>query len=193
MAWRLASIVVSLSGLACACGGGGGAGTTARTTGEVAPVGTASPSVPASIQSQIATASSDECTLISAADVAASFDEPGPLGTGAMGEANGPACGYPHPRHGGYLLVLQFRQLSRWDEYASSGRRVDGLGREAQLVSSSELFVRDEHRNTVLMILAPDGDAHVALFRVASRIYGVSPERVLAQLTATSFSETQSS
>ncbi len=97
-----------------------------------------------------------------------------------MGEKNGPACGFPHPQKGGYLLVLQFQLPSRWNEYAKSGQQVVGLGREAQLVSSSTLFVRDERRHVVLMILAPDGDASEKLLRIASRIYGTSPDSVHA-------------
>lgn len=98
-----------------------------------------------------------------------------------MGEKNGPACGFPHPRQGGYVLVLQFQSPSRWNEYAKSGQQVVGLGHQARLVSSSTLFVRDEKRNVVLMILAPDGDANEKLLRLASRIYATSTDSVLAR------------
>ena len=97
-----------------------------------------------------------------------------------MGEKNGPACGFPHPRQGGYLLVLQFQSPLRWKEYAESGQQVVGLGYEARLVSPSTLFVRDEKRNVVLMILAPGGDANETLLRIAGRIYDISPDSVLA-------------
>ena len=48
-----------------------------------------------------------------------------------MGEASGPACGYPHPRAGGYLLVIQFQELAWWGGYAKSGTRIEGLGLDA--------------------------------------------------------------
>ncbi len=179
MTRRVAAIAVLLAVVTNACSRG--TSTTARSSDAPATIGASESSDLAGIQSQIATASSDVCPIISAADVAVIFGETTPLTTQAMSEKNGPACGFPHPRQGGYVLVLQFQSPSRWKEYAESGQQVVGLGREAQLVSSSTLFVRDEKRNVVLMILAPDGDASGKLLRIASRIYGTSPDNVLAR------------
>src|SRR5204863_2380699 len=113
-----------------------------------------------SIRAQIAKASTDICTLVSAQNVAVSFAETAPLTTQPMGEASGPACGYPNPRAGGYLLVIQFQDLAWWDGYAKSGKPIEGLGLDAVLSSTKpELLVRDVERGTVIMFLAADSPA----------------------------------
>ena len=128
----------------------------------------------ASIRAQIAKAATDICTLISAKDVGLSFEETVPLTTQPMGEAAGPACGFPHPRAGGYLLVIQFQNIANFDGYAKTGRRVDGLGLDAVLSSSKSLYVRDVERDTTIMFLAPENTAASvdSLLRVVAHIYG---------------------
>jgi hypothetical protein len=130
----------------------------------------------ASIRAQIARAGTDICTLISAQDVGLSFEETVPLTTQPMGEAAGPACGFPHPRAGGYLLVIQFQSIAYFDGYAKTGRRVDGLGLDVVLSSRDKLYVRDVERSSTIMFLAPDDTATSAdsLLRVVAHVYGKS-------------------
>ena len=177
MGHRLAPIAVAVAGLVAAC-----ASTptlsASRSPNVNSTITTLDGAALDALDAQLVTAANDVCTLVGATDVGASFDEPAPLTTQPMGEANGPACGYPHPRHGGYLLVIQYQLLSRWSDYERAGRLVIGLGVDARLASSSELLVRDEQRHTVIRLLAPDGDEEAALLRVASRIYGAPVDGV---------------
>ena len=117
------------------------------------------------------------CPLLSPEAVASSFDEKRPLTTQPMVEGRGPACGYPHPRHGGYLLVVQFQALADWDEHLALGRRVDGLGHPARIETKAvdSLYVLDVERHAVGMFLAPQSDNSVtALLRVSAHVYGVT-------------------
>ena len=180
MTQRIAMVALLLATIASSCG----ADTAATGQASDAPIPTSA--VASSnlqvIKTQLAAAASDGCPLISASDVADILGEATPLRTRAMSEASGPACGFPHPRQGGYILVLQLQPPTRWSEYQKIGQEVVGLGFEAQLVSASKLYVRDEARHVVLMILAPDGDVSSSeLLRIASRIYGASPDSVRAR------------
>ena len=126
-------------------------------------------------RAQIATATTDICTLVTPAAVAASFGSTAILHTASMGEAHGPACGYPHPDHGGYLLVIQFRALASWDTADTTGSAIDDLAAPAKLDrhssgGSATLFVRDQTRNAVVMLLAPEGPPE-AILRIASLVY----------------------
>lgn len=92
-----------------------------------------------------------------------------------MGEAHGPACGYPNPDNRGYLLVIQFRSLASWNTADTTGSPIDDLTLPAKFDCDSggggaTLFVRDETRNAVVMLLAPEGPAD-AVLRVALLIY----------------------
>ena len=126
-------------------------------------------------RAQIAKATTDICTLVIPEAVAASFGSTAVLHTSAMGEAHGPACGYPHPNHGGYLLVIQFRTLASWDTADTTGTAIDDLAVPAKLDRHSgggntTLFVRDQTRDAVVTFLAPEGPPE-AVLRVASFIY----------------------
>ena len=171
MGHRVTATWVAVAALVAACGTAP-ASSANRAPGTDATSTTVGRSALDAIDAQLITAAEDVCTLVAATDVGASFEESSPLTTQPMGEANGPACGYPHPRHGGYLLVIQYQLPSRWSEHERTGRRVVGLAVDARLESTSELFVRDQRRDAVIMLLAPDGDAEAALLRLASRIYG---------------------
>ena len=99
----------------------------------------------------------------------------GTFTTQPMMEGRGPARGYPHPRNGGYLLVLQFQALAEWDQHLAQGRRVDGLGHPARLETKAvaSLYVLDVERHAVVMFLSPQSDnAVTALLRVAAHVYG---------------------
>ncbi|MCC6522654.1 MAG: hypothetical protein IT373_08350 [Polyangiaceae bacterium] len=115
------------------------------------------------------------CMLVSPEAVAASFVSGAALRTAPMGEANGPACGYPDPDRGGYLLVIQRRSLASWDTADTTGTPIADLGVAARLDEdagngSASLFVRDEPRHAVMMFLAPSGPP-AALLRVAGHLY----------------------
>jgi hypothetical protein len=130
------------------------------------------------IRAQIATAETQVCAVVSAEKVQLGFRESTPLRTQPMGQASGPACGFPHPRQGGYLLVIQFQDLARWGAYAQAGKVVHGLGREAVVTgtSSVQLNVLDLERGSVVMFLAPDAQpgSQDALLEVAAFAYGVA-------------------
>lgn len=146
-----------------------------------ATVTTTTNSALASIRAQIATASTDVCTLVSAQNVGLSFAQTVPLTTQPMGEARGPACGFPNPNAGGYLLVIQFQDLAYWGGHASTGKRVEGLGLDAVLSPTlPELYVLDIDRGHMIMFLAADRPVGYAdsLLRVAALIYGKSPASV---------------
>ena len=134
------------------------------------------------VRAQLAVAASDVCAVVSAENVRSSFRESAPLTTQPMSEGSGPACGYPHPRQGGYLLVIQFQPLSRWEAYVQSGKMVQGLGRDAVVVgtttTSPQLMVLDLQRGAVIMFLAPDPSliAVDTLVDVAALAYGVPRE-----------------
>ncbi len=123
------------------------------------------------------------CPLLSSEAVAASFEENGPLTTQPMVEGRGPACGVPHPRHGGYLLVVQFQALAEWDQHLAKGQRLDGLGHPARIETGgggASLYVLDNGRHAVVMYLAPDSDnAVAALLRVAAHVYNVTASRLI--------------
>jgi hypothetical protein len=159
------------------------------TSGSPASVTTASSStIPATtnhldaVRAQLAVAASDVCAVVTAEHVRSSFRESTPLTTQPMSEGSGPACGYPHPREGGYLVVIQFQELARWGGYAKSGKLVQGLGYDAVLTgtTSPQLMVRDAQRSAVVMFLAPDPApiAVEALLEIAAFAYGVPREGV---------------
>jgi hypothetical protein len=129
------------------------------------------------VRRQLAIAASEVCAITSAENVRISFRETAPLGTQPMGEASGPACGYPHPRQGGYLLVIQFQEPTRWGAYAQAGQVVRGLGRDAVVTgtTSPQLNVLDNSRSAVIVFLAPDPQPRSldALLEVAAFAYGV--------------------
>jgi hypothetical protein len=92
-----------------------------------------------------------------------------------MGEAHGPACGYPNPDGRGYMLVIQFQSLASWDTAKITGSTIDDLTLPAKFDRNSggggaTMFVRDQARNTVVMLLAPEGPSE-AVLRVALLIY----------------------
>jgi hypothetical protein len=134
------------------------------------------------IRAQLATAATRVCAVVSAEDVRLSFHETAPLRTQPMGEASGPACGYPHPRQGGYLLVIQFQDIARWGAYVQAGTVVRGLGRDAVVTDtmSSQLVVLDSERSAVVVFLAPDSQpgSVEALLGVAAFAYGVPRDGV---------------
>lgn len=114
----------------------------------------------------------DVCDMVDLPAVKTAFGETGTLSTVPMEEANGPACGVPHPRQGGYLLVVQVQPFDRWERHAASGRSVDTLAHPAVETDASTLFVRDDDRRVVTMVLAPAGAAPPgAALRFASTLY----------------------
>ena len=128
-------------------------------------------------------ARTDICTLISPEEVQTSFGETVPLTTQPSTEAKGPACGYPYPRGGGYLLVIQFQDMATWGEYAGTGRPVEGLAFDAMYSPASDpqaLFVRDIERGVVVRLLAPQGATSdvQSLLKVAGHVYGTTPDDV---------------
>lgn len=140
---------------------------------------------PSPIDSSLAQidASEDVCTLISPQEVQTSFGETVPLTTQPMAEAKGPACGYPYPRAGGYLLVVQFQDLATWGEYAGTGRPVEGLAFDAMYSPSSDpeaIVVRDVERGVVVRLLAPQSSTSdvESLLMVAGHVYGTAPDGV---------------
>ena len=186
-------IMVAIAGLAGACSDSSKLTVTASPAAPTttlpaaslptASISTATPTTSGidAIRAQITRASNEVCTLVSAQNVALSFAEAVPLTTQPMGEASGPACGYPHPRAGGYLLVIQFQELAWWGGYAKSGTRIEGLGHEAVLSARrTELFVLDVERGTVIMLLAADSPVGGvdALLHVAAVVYDKAPETV---------------
>jgi hypothetical protein len=160
-----------------ACGVHRGAPLSAPTP-TAAPVTSPDPEIqlsPEEASAQIATATTDICTLVSPEAVATSFGFTATLKTAAMGEAHGPACGYPNLDGRGYLLVIQFQSLASWDTAATTGTTFDDLTLPAKFDRDSggggaTLFVRDESRNAVVMLLAPEGPPE-AVRRVASLIF----------------------
>ena len=135
----------------------------------------------APIRAQIATASTDVCTLVSAQNVGLSFAQTVPLTTQPMGEARGPACGYPNANAGGYLLVIQFQDMAYWGGHASTGKRIEGLGLDAVLSPTHpELYVLDIDRGYLIMFLAADSPVGYvdSLLQVAALIYGKPPGSV---------------
>lgn len=140
----------------------------------------------AAIGAQLATAASDLCPLLDPQDVAASFGETVTLSTQPMAEAHGPACGVPHPRRGGYLLVVQFQDIAAWDSRVTTGRRVDGVGHPARIATpggpSATLYVRDEERHAMVVFMAPQSDnAATAVLRFAASVYDVDAVSVIAR------------
>ena len=128
-------------------------------------------------------ASTEVCTLISPQEVQTSFGETAPLTTQPMAEAKGPACGYPYPRGGGYLLVIQFQDLATWDGYVGTGRPVEGLAFDAVYSPASDpeaLVVRDVERGVVVRLLGPQGSTSdvESLLMVAGHVYGTAPDGV---------------
>jgi hypothetical protein len=179
---RLAPVVLALVGLA-ACG----STTTARSTPPTTRVSAAVASQvgsDAEIRASLATAASELCPLADPQDVATSFEETGPLTTQPMTSAQGPACGYPHPRRGGYLFVVQYQPLPAWDRHAATGSRVDGMGHLARIETttgapSATLYVRDEQRQVMVVFMAPQSDnATAALVRLAALVYHVAATAV---------------
>jgi hypothetical protein len=130
---------------------------------------------PEEVSAQLTTATTDICTLVTPEAVATSFRTTATLKTAAMGEAHGPACGYPNPDGRGYMLVIQFQSLASWDTANITGSNIDDLTLPARFDRDSggggaTLFVRDQPRNAVVMLLAPEGPSE-AVLRVASLIY----------------------
>lgn len=128
-------------------------------------------------------ARADICTLISPEEVQTSFGEMVPLTTQPSTEAKGPVCGYPYPRGGGYLLVIQFQDLATWGEYAETGRPVEGLAFDAMYSPASDpqaLVVRDIERGVVVRFLAPQSSTSdvESLLTVAGHVYGTTPDGV---------------
>ena len=101
-----------------------------------------------------------------------------PLTTSPMSEANGPACGVPHQRQGGYLVVVQFLAFDRWDEFAAAGLPIEGLRLPVVAVATwPTLYMRDEKRRVVVSLTGADSstDTMSALVRFAERLYPAVP------------------
>ena len=132
------------------------------------------PVTPTDISAQLAAATLVVCELVDATDVQTAFAVLTPLTTQPMGEANGPACGYPNADGRGYLLVIQLQLLARWSSYADSGKSMETLARPAiQTSDGSRLYVRDEERQATVMFFATGNDAGnaEALRQVAAIAY----------------------
>ena len=97
----------------------------------------------------------------------------------------GPSCGF-FDEHQQILLLLDELPLERWQEYASTGRRVvHGLGVEAVIGSPAKgvierLYVHDQGRGFVLMIrVLSEAEPEHVLLETAAIVYRVA----LTQLT----------
>ena len=129
------------------------------------------PATPSDIGAQLTTAARVVCELVGPGDVQTAFGVATPLTTQPMGEANGPACGYPNVDSRGYLLVIQLQPLARWSSKAASGQAIGSLGSPAvQTPDGSQVFVRDDAREATVMFLAPGprGNSAEALRQVAA-------------------------
>lgn len=167
-------VAVAVSGGACGTERAASVSAPPQAHESVSTIDPARQAVHEHVRAQIAKATTDICTLVTPEAVAASFGSAAISRTAPMTEGHGPACGYPHPDHGGYLLVIQFRTLASWDTAATAGTAIDGLGVSARLDRHSgryaTLFVRDQARDAVVTFLAPEGPPE-AVIRVASLIY----------------------